>query len=61
MCDEVISSKDTTKAKELQDEILAALCNDIAHLKRGLTNYSIVSAFHSGRTADTTRVGDVHD
>ena len=23
MCDEVISSKDTTKAKELQDEILA--------------------------------------
>lgn len=58
MCDEVISSKDTTKAKELQDEILASLCNDIAHLKSGLTNYSFVGAFTSGSTAHTTIVGD---
>ena len=58
MCDEVISSKDTTKAKELQDEILASLCNDIAHLKSGLTNYSFVGAFTSGSTGHTTIVGD---
>lgn len=58
MCDEVISSRDTAKAKELQDEILASLCNDIAHLKNGLTNYSFIGAFTSGSTGHTTVVGD---
>lgn len=58
MCDEVISSGDSTAAEELQKEIIAALSNDISHLRSGLTNYSFVGAFSNGRTGETIVVGD---
>ena len=56
--DEVIAAGDTSTAKDLQDEIIAALGSDLDGLKRGLTNYSFIGAFTNGRTGKTTVVAD---
>ncbi len=57
-CDSVLLSKSVSDAKDLQNEILSALSNDISGLKHGLTNYGFVAAFTDGRTKETTIVGD---
>lgn len=60
--DEVIDSGDVTEAKELQDEILAALGNDIKGLKSQLTNYSPgLFVTINGRTVSSGNVDFIKD
>ena len=60
--DKVIDSGDVTEAKELQDEILAALGNDIEGLKTKLTNYSPgLFATSNGITVSSGNVDFIKD
>lgn len=56
-CDDVIDSKDTSAAKDLQKEIIAVLSPSLSGLTRGLTNYSAVGAF-TDCNGKTVVVGD---
>lgn len=41
LCDDVIYSNDSTRAEELENEIVSIFSNDINEITNGLSNYSL--------------------